>query len=158
LINLLQNAIDVMEGQPQANLIISCEKDRQNVSVKVRDQGPGIPKKDLTKIFDPFFTTKVVGKGTGLGFYISYGLARDMGGDLQADNHPQGGAVFTLQLPLNGVRDESGHPFTETPKIAGIPVGLPTDMPKAWFVALASLAKAATPKRLKMHPNTLSMG
>ncbi|PHS70761.1 MAG: HupU protein [Methylophaga sp.] len=41
------------------------------------------------------------------------------------------------------------HSFTETPKIAGIPVGLPTDMPKAWFVALASLSKAATPKRLK---------
>lgn len=39
--------------------------------------------------------------------------------------------------------------FTETPKIAGIPVGLPTDMPKAWFVALSSLSKAATPKRLK---------
>ncbi len=39
--------------------------------------------------------------------------------------------------------------FTETPKIAGIPVGLPTDMPKAWFVALASLSKAATPQRLK---------
>jgi len=39
--------------------------------------------------------------------------------------------------------------FIETPKIAGIPVGLPTDMPKAWFVALASLSKAATPKRLK---------
>ncbi|MEJ2621109.1 MAG: HupU protein [Candidatus Thiodiazotropha sp.] len=45
--------------------------------------------------------------------------------------------------------EEPGHPFTETPKVAGIPVGLPTDMPKAWFVALASLAKAATPKRLK---------
>ena len=44
---------------------------------------------------------------------------------------------------------EPGHAFTETPKIAGIPVGLPTDMPKAWFVALASLSKAATPKRLK---------
>lgn len=45
--------------------------------------------------------------------------------------------------------EETGHSFNETPKIAGIPVGLPTDMPKAWFVALASLAKAATPKRLK---------
>ncbi len=45
--------------------------------------------------------------------------------------------------------EEPGHAFTQTPKIAGIPVGLPTDMPKAWFVALASLAKAATPKRLK---------
>jgi len=45
--------------------------------------------------------------------------------------------------------EEPGHTFGETPKIAGIPVGLPTDMPKAWFVALASLAKAATPPRLK---------
>jgi NiFe hydrogenase small subunit HydA len=45
--------------------------------------------------------------------------------------------------------EEPGHAFTQTPKIAGIPVGLPNDMPKAWFVALASLAKAATPKRLK---------
>lgn len=41
------------------------------------------------------------------------------------------------------------HGFMETPKIAGIPVGLPTDMPKAWFVALASLSKAATPQRLR---------
>ncbi len=45
--------------------------------------------------------------------------------------------------------EEPGHPFTETPKIAGIPIGLPTDMPKAWFVALASLSKAATPQRLR---------
>ncbi len=43
------------------------------------------------------------------------------------------------------------HPFTETPKIAGIPLGLPSDMPKAWFVALASLAKAATPERLRAN-------
>ncbi|MCP3882213.1 MAG: HupU protein [Sulfitobacter sp.] len=47
--------------------------------------------------------------------------------------------------------EEPGHSFTETPKIAGIPVGLPTDMPKAWFVALASLSKAATPARLKVN-------
>ncbi|MFZ2102290.1 MAG: HupU protein [Oricola sp.] len=45
--------------------------------------------------------------------------------------------------------EEPGHAFTLTPKISGIPVGLPTDMPKAWFVALASLSKAATPPRLK---------
>jgi Ni,Fe-hydrogenase I small subunit len=45
--------------------------------------------------------------------------------------------------------EEPGRVFTETSKVAGIPVGLPTDMPKAWFVALSSLSKAATPKRLK---------
>jgi len=42
-----------------------------------------------------------------------------------------------------------GHPFQETPKVAGIPIGLPVDMPKAWFVALAALSKSATPKRVR---------
>lgn len=45
--------------------------------------------------------------------------------------------------------EEPGHPFLSTPKIAGIPIGLPTDMPKAWFVALAALSKSATPPRVK---------
>ena len=47
--------------------------------------------------------------------------------------------------------EEPRHSFTQTPKIAGIPIGLPIDMPKAWFVALSSLSKAATPKRLKVN-------
>ncbi len=45
--------------------------------------------------------------------------------------------------------EEPGHPFEQTPKIAGIPIGLPTDMPKAWFVALAALSKSATPRRVR---------
>jgi len=49
---------------------------------------------------------------------------------------------------------EPGHAFMETPKVAGIPIALPTDMPKAWFVALASLSKAATPKRIKQNANS----
>ena len=55
---------------------------------------------------------------------------------------------------INCTAPKFEHPrlnFTETPKIAGIPVGLPTDMPKAWFVALASLSKAATPKRIRIN-------
>ena len=46
---------------------------------------------------------------------------------------------------------DPGHPFHRTPKLAGIPIGLPTDMPKAWFVALASLSKSATPRRVKAN-------
>ena len=45
--------------------------------------------------------------------------------------------------------EEPGHPFAETPKVAGIPIGLPADMPKAWFVALAALSKSATPERVR---------
>ena len=47
--------------------------------------------------------------------------------------------------------EEPGHPFLQTPKLAGIPIGLPTDMPKAWFVALAALSKSATPQRVKLN-------
>jgi ferredoxin hydrogenase small subunit len=47
--------------------------------------------------------------------------------------------------------EEPGHAFHQTPKVAGIPIGLPTDMHKAWFVALASLSKSATPKRVKVN-------
>jgi ferredoxin hydrogenase small subunit len=50
--------------------------------------------------------------------------------------------------------EEPGHPFAETPKFAGIPIALPTDMPKAWFLALASLSKSATPKRVKQNAET----
>ena len=56
--------------------------------------------KNLVKIFDPFFTTKSVGSGTGLGLYISYGLATEQcRGNLTASNHVDGGAVFVLSLP-----------------------------------------------------------
>ena len=47
--------------------------------------------------------------------------------------------------------EEPGHPFLQTPKVGGIPIGLPTDMPKAWFVALAALSKSATPKRVRAN-------
>lgn len=47
--------------------------------------------------------------------------------------------------------EEPGHPFATTPKFAGIPIALPTDMPKAWFLALASLSKSATPKRVRQN-------
>ncbi|NJD33258.1 MAG: PAS domain-containing sensor histidine kinase, partial [Betaproteobacteria bacterium] len=49
---------------------------------------------------DPFFTTKPVGRGTGLGLAISYGIVERHGGKLTADNHPKGGALFCLRLPL----------------------------------------------------------
>ena len=50
--------------------------------------------------------------------------------------------------------EEPGHPFSVTPKVAGIPIGLPLDMPKAWFVALAALSKSATPARVRQNAKT----
>lgn len=105
LINLVQNAVDVMEGQARPRLEIACEAREGRVFIGVHDAGPGIAEEDLPRLFDPFYTTKPVGKGTGLGLSISYGLALDMGGELSAENHPRGGAVFTLALPLEGAED-----------------------------------------------------
>jgi two-component system sensor histidine kinase HupT/HoxJ len=65
----------------------------------VRDTGNGIPTEVLPRIFEPFFTTKEVGQGTGLGLAITYGIVQDHGGEIVAANHPDGGAVFTVELP-----------------------------------------------------------
>jgi len=100
VINLLQNAIDAIEevAKPLIEVILNIEHDVVHISI--RDNGAGISKEDMNAIFDPFFTTKPVGKGTGLGLYISYGLAKDQcNGSLTADNHQEGGAIFTLSLP-----------------------------------------------------------
>ncbi len=101
LVNLIQNALDAMEAQSAPQLSLVCSRSDEQVAIEVIDQGPGIAQDDLKHVFDPFFTTKAVGQGTGLGLYISYGLARDLGGDLEAANHPDGGAVFRLTLPLD---------------------------------------------------------
>lgn len=100
LVNLVQNAIDAMAGQSRPCLNISCDITPQGVKTRVMDEGPGIPESVLAHIFDPFYTSKPVGQGTGLGLYISYGLATDAGGTLEAENVPQGGAILTLTLPL----------------------------------------------------------
>ncbi len=103
LINLIQNAADAMAKQETQQLDVSCEKGANGMAlIRVRDHGPGIPEEHLPHIFDPFYTSKPVGKGTGLGLYISYGLAQDMRGELSTHNHPDGGAEFTFSLPLDG--------------------------------------------------------
>ncbi len=101
LVNLVQNAVDAMAQLAQPRLTLACESTADAILIRVIDQGPGISQQDLAHIFDPFYTSKPVGQGTGLGLYISYGLAQDLGGDLSVENHPGGGAMFTLTLPLN---------------------------------------------------------
>jgi two-component system sensor histidine kinase HupT/HoxJ len=100
VINLVQNAADAVAGVPTPKLVVGGEVRHGQVIVTFRDNGPGIEEAVLGKIFDPFFTTKTVGKGTGLGLSISYGIVERHGGRLTAANHPDGGALFTLSLPL----------------------------------------------------------
>lgn len=101
LVNLIQNAADAVEVTPHGCIDIRIQSDDAQVAIQVSDNGTGIAADQLLRVFDPFFTTKPVGKGTGLGLYISYSLATDQcRGTLKADNRTQGGAVFTLSIPL----------------------------------------------------------
>lgn len=98
--NLLLNAMDAMEGVASPRIEIALRERHGAVYLSVRDRGAGIAAEDLPRLFDPFFTTKEVGRGLGLGLSISYNIVKDFQGSLTAENHAEGGAVFTLELPL----------------------------------------------------------
>lgn len=98
LINLLNNALDAMSGQPQPRLRIDCQRRGDSWQLCVADNGGGIGGEHLEQVFEPFFTTKPVGQGLGLGLAVSYAIVRDFGGTLAAHNDEHG-AVFTLTLP-----------------------------------------------------------
>ncbi|MDP2825826.1 MAG: ATP-binding protein [Sulfuritalea sp.] len=100
VMNLVQNAADATEHARERRLEISGRIEEGEAVIEFRDSGPGIPAENLDKLFDPFFTTKPVGRGTGLGLAISYGIVERHGGKLTASNHPKGGALFCLRLPL----------------------------------------------------------
>ncbi|MEL6957921.1 MAG: ATP-binding protein [Pseudomonadota bacterium] len=98
VLNLVSNAMDAMEGQ-SAPMQIEIEAQRlgPRIELSVRDNGPGLTEPD--RIFDPFYSTKQVDQdGMGLGLSISYGLVQSFGGDIRGRNHPDGGAVFTIEL------------------------------------------------------------
>ena len=102
LMNLTQNAYDaarsVAAEPPQ--LWIALAREPGWATLTLRDNGPGIAEQHLSQVFEPFFTTKPAGQGTGLGLAISYGIVERCGGSLEAGNHPAGGAIFRLRLPV----------------------------------------------------------
>ena len=102
LMNLVQNAIDALRDIERPRIEVRVDVVDGQARVRVHDNGAGIAQDDLVRVFDPFFTTKPLGQGTGLGLSISYGIVNEHGGRLTAANHVQGGALFTLLLPLEG--------------------------------------------------------
>lgn len=98
--NIIDNAIDAMEGRPNSTLEIKTEMDREFIVVYIIDNGPGIPQDIQDKIFDPFFTTKSIGKGTGLGLEVVRQIISQHDGKVDVKSEP-GKTVFEICFPIN---------------------------------------------------------
>ena len=105
VVNFVQNSVDVLSRQSGGEIRIACTVAGGQASVTVCDNGPGIRPEHVSRVFEPFFTTKPVGEGTGLGLYVSYNLAQELGGRVEAENTPEGGACFSLHFPSEGRGD-----------------------------------------------------
>lgn len=100
IMNLLSNALDAMRPQEFQALFLSLRAERGMAVLRVADTGPGIAQEHLPRLFEPFYTTKATGEGLGLGLSIAAAIVRDFSGDLTVESRAQGGAAFTVTLPL----------------------------------------------------------
>jgi PAS domain S-box-containing protein len=100
LINLVINAADAMNGEGTITLTSYKNKAVKKIFLEVKDMGIGIPHEDLSKIFDPFFTTKEVGKSTGLGLSIAYGIIEEHGAKISVKKTGSKGTTFVLEFPM----------------------------------------------------------
>jgi PAS domain S-box-containing protein len=95
--NLILNAKDAM---PRGGwLTLATRADDDTVVIEVADTGHGITRDDIKRIYDPFFTTKGMGRGTGLGLSVSYGILQEHGGAIFVDSVPGQGTTFQVTLP-----------------------------------------------------------
>jgi two-component system, NtrC family, sensor histidine kinase HupT/HoxJ len=104
LLNLIENARDATLGRQGPRLSIRGRIEAGQAVLELHDNGPGIGPQHLPQIFEPFFTTKPVGKGTGLGLAIVYGIVERHLGSITAENHPEGGALFRVRIPVASAR------------------------------------------------------
>ena len=98
IIALATNAIDAMKSG--GILTLRAFSDQNRVVIEIQDTGHGIAPEDVSKIFEPFFTTKEVGKGTGLGLAVCYGIISEHGGRLSVRSNVGIGTTFSIFLPI----------------------------------------------------------
>ena len=94
--HLIGNALDAMDTTGGV-LLIRALAEKNSVIIEFSDTGPGL--KDPGRVFDPFYTTKPIGKATGLGLSICYGIVQEHGGSIVGFNRPEGGCTFRVELP-----------------------------------------------------------
>ncbi len=118
LVNLIENAVDAM---PQGGRVVvrTLKEPPAMVTIEIEDNGTGIPPEDLKKLFTPFFTTKPIGKGTGLGLPIVYGIVKMHRGQIMVRSEVNQGTAFVIQLPVKllGDRANTGNEAIFTAEI-----------------------------------------
>jgi len=100
IINLIINSIQAIKEET-GTIVITAEHDSDNndIVINISDTGIGVEEESIQQIFDPFYTTKEVGKGTGLGLAVVYGIIKKHQGTISVRNNEEKGATFTITLP-----------------------------------------------------------
>lgn len=98
-VNLIQNAVDASPAGSKIS-VHGYERSPRRYSFEIIDQGVGIPKENLDKIYDPFYSSKEVGKGTGLGLFIVYGIIKEHRGSIEVQSEVNRGTTVRVTLPF----------------------------------------------------------
>jgi len=99
ILNILLNGTEAVKKNQKGIIEIKTEKDENNIIIKIKDNGPGMPEEEINKILNPFYTSKE--KGTGLGLYITYKLVKKYNGEIKIESKAGEGTEFTLTFPSN---------------------------------------------------------
>jgi signal transduction histidine kinase len=97
--NIILNAAQAI--REKGEIRITTYQKGDHVNVEIRDNGSGIPERNLSKIFEPFFTTKEVGKGTGLGLSIAYNIIKNHNGTIEVNSKVNEGTTFIVKIPIS---------------------------------------------------------
>jgi two-component system NtrC family sensor kinase len=109
IMNLVVNAAHAM-GEARGHIWIRTACSGDQVSLEVEDDGGGIAQENLSRIFDPFFTTKPIGRGTGLGLSLAYGIVQKHNGRIQVSSTVGKGTTFRIELPVRHATPAEGAP------------------------------------------------
>lgn len=108
LLNILINALDAINAKPQEQehiLKITREFNDDRIEIRISDTGIGMSPEICRRAFESFFTTKEIGKGTGLGLFISYNLVTEVDGTIELESEPGKGTTVIIRIPLRPKKD-----------------------------------------------------
>jgi PAS domain S-box-containing protein len=111
-LNLIQNSMDSIDEHGKGEIKLTARTENGKAVINFSDTGEGISNEHQDKLFEPFFTTKGMGKGTGIGLSIVYGIIKEHQGTIVCDPNRKNGAAFTITLPI--YKDKNGSFITES--------------------------------------------